>query len=68
MPPSTSDMPIHVSVAWSINDLEVSQPDSTSINVPLDITLPSAHHSPKTVKRNASEFVIGTVSDNSVEQ
>lgn len=29
------------------------------------ITLPSAHHSPRTVNRKASEFVIGTVRDNS---
>jgi hypothetical protein len=35
--------------------------------IPLEITFPSAHHSPKTVNRKASEFVIGTVSDNSVE-
>jgi len=29
--------------------------------LPREITLPSAYHSPSTVKRNASEFVIGTV-------
>lgn len=29
--------------------------------MPLDITFPSAHHSPKTVNKNAKEFVIGTV-------
>lgn len=36
-----------------------------SILVPRGIILPSAHHSPKTVKRNASEFVMGTVRLNS---
>jgi hypothetical protein len=30
-------------------------------DLPLLITFFSAHHSPKTVNRNASEFVIGTV-------
>lgn len=35
--------------------------DGNSKEVPLDMTLPSAHHSPRTVKRNAREFVIGTV-------
>ncbi len=35
------------------------------IGVPLDITFPSAHHSPNTVNRNANEFVIGTVRLNS---
>ena len=34
-------------------------------DVPLDITFPSAHHSPKTVNKNAREFVIGTVRLNS---
>lgn len=35
-------------------------------DIPLDITFPSAHHSPNTVNRNAKEFVIGTVRLNSV--
>jgi hypothetical protein len=30
------------------------------------INFPSANHSPSTVKRKASEFVIGTVNDSSV--
>lgn len=30
-------------------------------NLPLAMTFPSAHHSPKTVNKNASELVIGTV-------
>ncbi len=34
-------------------------------NLPLEITFPSVHHSPKTVNRNASEFVMGTVRLNS---
>ena len=29
--------------------------------IPREMTLPSAHHSPNTVNRKASEFVIGTV-------
>lgn len=35
-------------------------------NLPREMTLPSAHHSPITVNKKASEFVIGTVNDNSV--
>ena len=31
------------------------------MGVPLDITFPSAHHSPSTVNRNARELVMGTV-------
>lgn len=31
------------------------------IQVSRDITLPSTHHSPRTVNKNAREFVIGTV-------
>lgn len=34
-------------------------------NRPREITFPSAHHSPKTVNKNANEFVIGTVRLNS---
>ena len=34
--------------------------------VSLVINFPSARYSPKTVKRNANEFVIGTVNDSSV--
>lgn len=33
--------------------------------VSLEMSLPSAYHSPSTVKRKANEFVMGTVSDNS---
>lgn len=36
--------------------------------VPLDMTLPSAHHSPNTVNRNANEFVMGTVRLNSASE
>lgn len=35
-------------------------------NLPLEITFPSAHHSPNTVNKNAKEFVMGTVKLNSV--
>jgi len=35
------------------------------IQVSRDITFPSAHHSPSTVNKKASEFVIGTVSESS---
>ena len=35
------------------------------IQVSLVMILPSAHHSPSTVNRNAKLFVIGTVSDSS---
>jgi hypothetical protein len=34
--------------------------------LPRDITFPSAHHSPTTVNRNASELVMGTVRLNSI--
>ena len=34
--------------------------------VPLDMIFPSAHHSPKTVNRNAKELVMGTVRLSSV--
>lgn len=48
---------------------EVSNIDISNGNVsqypPFDITFPSAHHSPSTVNKNASEFVIGTVRLNS---
>lgn len=30
-------------------------------DLPREITLPSAHHSPSTVNRNATELVMGTV-------
>jgi hypothetical protein len=36
-------------------------------HVPLDITFPSAHHSPSTVNKKASEFVIGTVNESSAK-
>jgi hypothetical protein len=36
-----------------------------NLHIPLDITLPSAHHSPSTVNKKASEFVIGTVNESS---
>lgn len=38
----------------------------TLCNLPLEITFPSAHHSPNTVNKNAKEFVMGTVKLNSV--
>ena len=36
------------------------------VNIPLEMTLPSAHHSPNTVNRKASEFVTGIVKLSSV--
>jgi hypothetical protein len=33
-----------------------------------DMTLPSTYHSPKTVKRKAMEFVIGTVRESSITE
>lgn len=40
----------------------------TLCNLPLEITFPSAHHSPNTVNKNAKEFVMGTVKLNSVPE
>lgn len=56
---------------WPPQDLLTTQspiPAQTSvmpIHVSRVITLPSAHHSPNTVNRNARELVIGTVKLNS---
>lgn len=41
------------------------QTNAMPIHVSRSISLPSAYHSPRTVNRNANEFVIGTVSDSS---
>lgn len=62
MPPRTNAMPSQVSMGsqWSSMDVELR------VILPFDITLPSAHHSPRTVKRKAREFVIGTVKLSSV--
>jgi len=53
-----------VSVSYTVKK-GVSQPIFPH-NLPLVMTLPSAHHSPNTVNRKAKEFVIGTVRLNSV--
>jgi hypothetical protein len=37
-------------------------------DIPLEITFPSAHHSPSTVNKKASEFVMGTVNESSAAQ
>ena len=60
MPASTKVIPIHVSAERpsAIHDSCSAYCIESS---PLAITFPSTHHSPKTVKRNANELVIGTV-------
>lgn len=46
---------------WNLQYARNEERDS-----PLEMTLPSAHHSPRTVNKNAKEFVIGTVRLSSV--
>lgn len=58
-----------VNSGQSFDHTQSPMPAQTNImptHVSLEMILPSAYHSPSTVKRNASEFVMGTVSDNSV--
>lgn len=57
MPPRTRTMPSHVSSEVSLGSLNIYK----TVTVPRDMTLPSAHHSPSTVKRKANELVMGTV-------
>lgn len=68
IPPKTNAIPMQVSVsrysasgtntkAWSRGLFW----GGGGMIVPLDMTFPSAHHSPSTVNRNARELVMGTV-------
>lgn len=65
IPPKTKAIPIQVSKSD-----QLSFPSTLDLRgdvIPREITLPSAHHSPKTVNKKASEFVIGTVRLNSIQ-
>ena len=64
MPPRTRLIPIQVSDIASVFPCILA---AHNLHIPLDITLPSAHHSPSTVNKEASEFVIGTVNESSAE-
>lgn len=65
IPPKTKPMPIQVSKSDQPSIPSTLDPRGDLI--PREITLPSAHHSPKTVNKKASEFVIGTVRLNSIQ-
>ena len=60
IPASTRVMPTQVSI-----NVSRSQTSLYSKYQPLDMTFPSAHHSPRTVNRKANELVMGTVRLNS---